>query len=276
MKLKKVNEFVRYQEITNLYKRKGCLTNDYLYNDAAYLINQGRLLEFCGKNNAFLFVKKYDCLRVYYYLNDLTETYDFDLDENLVVEILFRGNHGIPVTDISFLTRCGFNEHLRRDQYCGIYKDLQTTNMAVGVFVQKAKDLEEIRMACDLFNNSFDRFSGDYIDKDLHESLYENGSIWVAKDSVGNFAGALHQTIENGVAWISHVSVLQAFRGRGVGQALLNRFVEQNHKDDKSRYMLWVQAKNEPAVRMYQKNGFKYIGKSTISMIKLNNKWKNY
>lgn len=276
MILKKVNKFVRYQEITNLYKRKGCLTNDYLYNDAADLINHGRLFESCSKNNAFLFVKKYDCLRVYYYLNDFTETHDFDIDENLVVEILFRGSNGIPQTEIDFLIRCGFNIHLRRDQYCGVYKDLPKSSMAVDIFTQKAKDLEEIGMACDLFNNSFDHFTGDYIDKDMYQSLYENGSIWVAKDSDGHFVGALHQTIENGAAWISHVSVLQAFRGRGIGQALLSRFVEHNHKDDKSRFMLWVQSNNEPAVKMYQKNGFKYIGKSTLSMIKLNIKWKNY
>ena len=36
----------------------------------------------------------------------------------------------------------------------------------------------------------------------------------------------------------------------------------------KTRYSLWVQQKNEAAVKMYQSIGYKYAGKSTISLLK--------
>ena len=78
----------------------------------------------------------------------------------------------------------------------------------------------------------------------------------------------VHQTIEKGVAWISHVAVTEQARGKGVGKALMEAFIERNHADEKSRYMLWVQRQNVPAVNMYQQKGFKYINKSTISLIK--------
>ncbi len=274
MKLSKVNELNRYQAIVGRYKRKGCLSNDFIYTEVADLIIHDKLYEYCGVSNAFLFVVKDKCLRVYYYLNNLNETYCFDIEEGLVAEIIFRGNMGTPNDEIEYLSKCGFRLNLRRDQYGGVYNDLQTPRLIKGVTVDKAKTLEEVAFACELFNNSFDYYSGDYLAKEVYESLYTGGAILIAKDFQGYIAGALHQTVERGVAWISHVAVVDYFRGQGVGQALLDTFVERNSNVDpqlkpKSRYMLWVQAQNTAAVGMYQKKGFKYMNKSTISMIKV-------
>ena len=274
MKLKEVKEFVRYQEIVDIYKRKGVLSNEYIYQEVADLIIHNNLYEYCGINNAFLFVRKDDCLRLYYFLNDLEEIYDFELNENLVVEIIFRGNLGLPQKEMEYLSKCGFRFHLRRDQYCGVYHELKVPDLIGGVTVSKAASIKEVAFACDLFNRTFDHYSGDFIAKDIYESLYTGGCVWIAKDLQGNIAGALHQTVERGLAWISHVAVLENFRGHGVGQALLDTFVEQNANLDlelkqKSRYMLWVQTQNAAAVGMYQKKGFKYLNKSTISMLKL-------
>ena len=269
MKLSKVNEVVRYQEVADKYKRKGCLSNDYIYQEAADLIINDKLYEYTGVNNAFLFVEKDECLRVYYYLNDLSELYTFDIDENLVLEILFRGNMGTPNKELEYFSKCGFCLHLCRDQYCGVYKDLQTPRLIDRVTVHKAASIEEVEKACELFNRSFDHYSGDFIAKELIMSLYTGGCIWIAKDMNGHFAGALHQTVERNVVWISHVAVVEDYRGHGVGQALLDTFVEQNKVDEKSRYMLWVQTQNAAAVNMYKKKGFRYLNKSTISMLKL-------
>lgn len=275
MKLSKVNEFNRYQAIVGQYKRKGSLSNDYIYTEAADLITHDKLYEYCGTNNAFLFVEKDKCLRVYYYLNDLNETCCFDIEESLVVEIIFRGNQGTPNEEIEYLSKCGFRLNLRRDQYGGMYRDLQTPKLVKGVTITKATTMDEVAFACELFNASFDHYSGDYLAKDAYESLLADKAIIIAKDLQDNIAGALHQTVERGVAWISHVAVVEKYRGQGVGQALLDTFVEWNSNIEpelkpKSRYMLWVQAQNAAAVGMYQKKGFKYMNKSTISMLKIN------
>ena len=37
---------------------------------------------------------------------------------------------------------------------------------------------------------------------------------------------------------------------------------------DKTRFMLWVQRQNAPAVSLYEKIGFKHNGKSSLSLIK--------
>ena len=267
MKLNKVEAYSRYLEIVGRYGTKGCMTNDYLQREAELLVEGDRLFESCGEKNAFLFVKKDTCFRVYYYINDVSELADFD-GEDLVVEILYRGESFYPAPVVDYLQKCGFEVNLVRDQYSGVYKDFQMESIFGNLKINAAQNLEEVRCACELFNSSFDHFSGDFIPQSEYSSLLEHKSILVAKDLNGMFLGALHQSVENRVAWISHVAVLLESRGRHVGLALAETFIQNNHIDEKSRYMLWVQHQNTAAVNMYQKLGFKYIGKSTLSMIK--------
>lgn len=270
MRLKKIDDFVRYHSIIDEYKRKGCLTNDFLYNEAAALIINDRLYGYCGENNAFLFVEKDGFYRIYYYLNDLEETDNFDLPENLVVEILFRGSKGLPYNEVDYLLKCGFQVNLRRDLLQGTYLQLQPSEDYPDVRIRRADTKEEVSKACKLFNNTFDRYTGDYISDQEYGSLLVEGRILMAYDLRHTFLGALHQTVEQNVARISHIAVVEDYRGQGVGSALLNAFVEGNKRDGKSRYALWVQSDNVSAVNMYDRKGFRYSNKSTISMLKIN------
>ena len=116
MKPIKIETPDRYQEIVEKYSIKGCLSNDYIQREAANFINHDALYEFCGEKNAFLLVKKDGFWRVYYYLNDLSEKLILD-GEELVTEILFRGNIGEPINVVEYLEQCGFRRNLIRDLY---------------------------------------------------------------------------------------------------------------------------------------------------------------
>lgn len=271
MKLKKIETFLRYQEIVERYGQKGCASNDYIQREAADIIIHDNLYECCGDKNAFLLVKKDGFWRVYYYLNDFDEVLSLD-GEVLETEILFRGGHGEPADVVAYLEKCGFKRHLVRDQYAGMYKDLLPACMNDEIIVQPAQTLTGVQGAFGLFNQSFDKYSGDYVSPEVYEGLLAGGSILLARrknESEAQFLGALHQTVEGNVAWVSHVAVKETARGHHVGQALLDAFVERNMVTEKSRYMLWVQHQNEAAVSMYKKKGFNYVGKSSLSMIKL-------
>ena len=172
---------------------------------------------------------------------------------------------------MAFLERMGFKLNLVRDQYAAVYQDMAPAGEYSEVTVQPALDMSEVQWACQLFNVTFDRYSGDFIPKHQYEALLAAESILVAVDFVGNRVGALHQTVERNVAWISHVAVMPAARGHHVGSALVDAFVERNRTSDKSRYMLWVQQQNDTAVAMYKKKGFTNLGKSTLSLIKTTN-----
>ncbi len=271
MKLKKIEYFSRYQEIVERYGQKGCASNDYIQREAADIIIHNNLYECCGDKNAFLLVKKEGFWRVYYYINDFDEILFLD-GEVLESEILFRGNLGEPADVVAYLEKCGFKRHLVRDQYAGMYKDLRPAVENNEIIVQPAQSLIGVQAAFELFNQSFDKYSGDYVSPEVYGGLLANGSIllaWKKSEGEAQFLGALHQTVENNVAWVSHVAVKEAARGHHVGQALLDTFVERNMVSERFRYMLWVQHQNEAAVIMYEKKGFKYVGKSSLSMIKL-------
>ena len=263
----------QYHDIVERYRRPGCLTNDYLQTRAGALIADGLLSADCHEQNAYLLERKDVCWRLYYYLNDLTVATPINTPDGrpAVVEILYRGEEHFPNDEVAFLERMGFERNLVRDQYAAVYKDLTTTIGKTGdVVVRLAGELDEVAWACDLFNEVFDPYSGDFIPEADLPQLLHNGQIIVALDQQGTKLGALHQTVERNVAWISHVAVLPAARGRHVGKSLLDAFIEGNHTSDKSRYMLWVQQQNAPAVAMYRNRGFRYLNKSTLSLIKNN------
>lgn len=267
--MKKIETFLRYQEIVDKYGQKGSISNDYIQREAADLIIHDLLYEYCGEKNAFVLVKKDGFWRVYYYLNDLEEV--LTVPDTLETEILFRGVQGEPTEVVAYLEQCGFKRHLVRDQYAAMYKDLQAAASNEEIIVQPAQTLIGVQGAFDLFNQAFDKYSGDYISPALYGALLASHNVllaWRKEEGEAQFLGALHQTVENNVAWVSHVAVKEAARGHHVGQALVDAFVERNMVTEKSRYMLWVQHQNEPAVKMYEKKGFKYVGKSSLSMIK--------
>ena len=264
-----MSDIQQYQSIVERYRVAGCLSNDYLQARAEGLIAEGRLFVDCHEQNAYVLEDKGNCYRMYYYLNNLKAPDAVDVvDKPVVVEILYRGGDHFPVAERDYLMALGFEEDLIRDQYAAVYKDLTPAIQTDSVNVREAEDLNEVAWACQLFNETFDPFSGDFIPEGEYEQLFDNGAILLAADNDGNLLGALHQTLERNVAWVSHVAVVPEVRGKHVGQALVDAFIERNHTTDKSRYMLWVQQQNEPAVAMYRKKGFQYLNKSTLSLIR--------
>lgn len=266
----RLTDISQYLDVVDRYRRERCVTNDYLQNRAAHLVEQGLLYADCHEHNAYLFEQKESCSRMYYYLNNLAENDGINAPDGVVaVEILYRGEEHFPVAERDFLVSNGFSQHLIRDQYAATFKDLTPAGLGNGdVKVRHTSDIDEVDWACKLFNRTFDHYSGDFIPQQDCQALADDNRILIATDIEGNRLGALHQTIERNVAWISHVAVVPEARGRHAGQALLDAFVDNNHNSDKSRYMLWVQQQNAPAVAMYQKKGFKYINKSSLSLIR--------
>ena len=264
--MKQILETSEYLDIVSRYYRKDCRSNDYIQQIVSDLIAEGCLFVGKGQNNVFFFVKKAAGLRVYYYINDVAESFDFTTQSDLVTEILFRGD--LPQEEIKFFECNGFQVNLVRDQYSGMYKDLYVPKEPFfSEIIAPAATIEDVEAACNLFDSSFDCLSGDYIPREDYESLLSNHQIIIAQKNE-NFLGAIHQVKEGSVNVIGHIAVMESARGKGIGNALVRAFIEKNYESEKTRYQLWVQRQNEAAVNMYKKFGFKFINKSTISLIK--------
>lgn len=268
MKIDKIKSFDEYKDLVDSYNTIKLYTNNYIQLEAENIISQNSLFFSCSTSNLFLFAKTSVGYRLYYYIGDIEEYADFSDNSDIVVEILYRGSQFYPKTEIDYLCKCGFSINLVRDQYCGVYKDMSMPSLIQNVKIENAVSIEEIHEACELFNSTFDKMSGDFITKEQYGKLLENGEILIARSLDDIFIGALHQSISKGVAWISHVAVLPHYRGMSVGKALVDAFVQNNFTTEKQRYMLWVQNQNVPAIKMYENKGFKYVNKSTISLIK--------
>lgn len=262
--MKQISEINEYLDIVNRYRQKGCRSNDYIQQSAAELIAQGCLFVREGQSNVFLFVKNQVGLRIYYYINDLSEPFDFEMDADLVTEILFRGN--LPQDEMEFFIKNGFQVNLIRDQYTGLYKDM-VVDESFSLKIEAASSIEDVTTACELFNASFDNLSGDFIPAESYETLFKEHQILIAKENK-SFLGAIHQGKEGSTNIIRHLAVTGSVRGKGVGTALVNTFIQKNHETEKTRYMLWVQRQNVAAINMYKKFGFKFTNKSTISLTK--------
>ena len=263
----KIETFEQYSQLVERYNRKGRITNDYLQNEAADLIIHNRLFAVCGQDNALLLLQKDGFFRLYYYINNIDELLLL-LESELVTEILFRGENA-PEAEVQWLERMGFQKNLVRDQYFAKYASLTPSMPINGLKIDVATTEEDALWAIKLFNASFDKWSGDYIHENMARLLLQENDILMAKDHEGNCLGALQLETIKGVTWLNHVAVVNEARGKGVGLGLVEAYIEHGHVDDNSRYMLWVQRQNKPAVGLYQKKGFTYMNKSTLSMIKL-------
>ena len=262
-----IKTFDQYNQLVDRYNRKGRITNDYLQNEAAELIIHDRLFSICGQDNALLLVQKEGFYRVYYYINNIEEQLELP-DNELVTEILFRGENA-PEAEVKWLEGMGFKKNLVRDQYFAKYSTITAPVFLVGAKIELAETIEEVRWAAKLFNDSFDKWSGDYVSEEMCELLLAEKQMLVAKDMEGTLYGALHFEKKQGVCWLNHVAVMPEARGKKIGRGLTEAYIEQGHVDDNSRYMLWVQRQNVSAVAMYRNKGFAPMNKSTLSMIKL-------
>lgn len=270
MKPIKIDNFTRYQEIVDRYGKKGCISNDFIQREAENLILQGSLYEYCGENNAFLLVRKNDFWRMYYYINVVEELLVLD-GEEMVTEILFRGNMGEPSDVIDYLERCGFTRNLVRDLFELRYKDLSISRPFIlpeDVLIRKAESIEEAAFCADLFNSVFDRFSGDYVSDEDSLSLLDNKQLYVALLN-GRLVGALHVSQRSAnYFWMDHLAVTPEARQKHIATGLFLKYIEDVVQNDATRYSLWTQRQNTASVSLYTKMGFKYVGKSSLSMIK--------
>lgn len=262
-----VESLEKYRSLTEKYSRRDGVNNDYIQLEAERLVGQKRLSACEGINNLLLFVSGDAGTRVYLYLNDDSECFDFS-ESDYVVELLYRGAGNVPQRMVDYLTACGFSINVVREQYAGVEARMVDSRVNVDINVKPAESLDDVMKAINLFNRSFDRLSGDFLPESDCVRLFENQAILIAYGTGGEWCGALHHSITGRVATINHLAIDETYRGRHIANALIAAFRKENVAKGANRYSVWCQRQNEPAVRMYTRNGFCTTGKSTLSLIK--------
>lgn len=81
--------------------------------------------------------------------------------------------------------------------------------------------------------------------------------VAVSEDGIAGYA-ELAFALDEGD--LTNIAVSPEFRRQGLGQALLDRVIGTASELKLSRLFLEVRVSNEPAIRLYEKNGFTDVG----------------
>ena len=265
----RITDFREAVTIVEQYKTRSTESNCFLMpDDLRRLAEEGCIFAYLEGTNAFILEDKGNCLRVHYMINNPEIGFSCRTDKPLMLELLFRGAVGMPEAMTAYWEREGFRRNLVRRNLSAKVSELQLLDSSGNdLSVSPASTDEEADFARKLFNSSFDPYSGDYLSPDEAKEIARSGRLLVAHYE-NHLIGALNFYTVGKCAWLGHVAVLPDARGKGAGMALVSEYIRRNHADDKSRFALWVQEQNIAATKMYDRLGFKYAGRSSLSMIK--------
>lgn len=115
-------------------------------------------------------------------------------------------------------------------------------------------DLQEIENTLEA---EFDDFwNASILESELKNTLSKYIVAKIETEIVG-FAGVI-DTVDQ--FEITNIVVKKKFRNNGIGNALLIELIKLAKTNNKDKIILEVNNTNEPAIKLYEKNGFKNIG----------------
>lgn len=85
------------------------------------------------------------------------------------------------------------------------------------------------------------------------------GAFWVARVA-GRVVGCAGITVHDGIGELHRMYLLNAYRGRGIGRALLDACIEEVRRRGVTAMQIWSDVKLPDAHRLYLKNGFEQRG----------------
>lgn len=115
-------------------------------------------------------------------------------------------------------------------------------------------DLQEIE---NTLETEFDDFwNASILESELKNTLSKYIVAKIETEIVG-FAGVI-DTLEQ--LEITNIVVKKKFRNNGIGNALLIELIKLAKINNKDKIILEVNNENKPAIKLYEKNGFRNIG----------------
>jgi GNAT superfamily N-acetyltransferase len=271
MKMNYFQNLNQLNDAVQLYFRNGTITNNYILVKAYEDHITNKKLAFISKENNIVFLlDKYDHYQLYYYLNDFQEILTLPTDKPIVMEILYRGESKLPNEVFRYWQKQGFNNHLTRDNMIADFHKLVIPHEEYGdICIRYAVSDEEVQFAQKLFDAALDKYTGDRLTfNQLKQYSLQNNLLCAYYQ--GDLSGVLQFEIKNKIVWLGHIAVDEMYRGKGIANELVKRYIVDNKSDQNTRYQLWVIQNNVGAINLYHKFGFDYANKSTASMLKIN------
>ena len=264
-----IEDIESLNEIIDNYFVKNTITNNYMLSSAySQYIADKNLFCVTTVSNVCILIKKADFYQLYYYINNQNELLAFDIDQPITMEILYRGETQRPDEILSYWEKCGFKQHLTRDNMMASYKQITFSSKdASDIEIKYAETEAEVIFTKELIENTLDKYTGDILTYDEVHDFVANKNVICAYWK-GKLCGILQFEIKNKVVWLGHVAVASGYRGKGIAKELVKAYIVNNAMQSNTRYQLWVIQDNIGATTLYHKFGFIYGNKSSVSMLK--------
>lgn len=269
MILQPIKDFKKLKELIEFFFIPKTITNCYLSND--YLLNlieKGTLSYINTASNLFLITPKEGFCQLYFYINCLGENVSLSTECPVSMEVIYRGEKNRPNEIFNYWILNGFKEHLVRDNMVAIYSEMPLVEINESNVTIRHAQPNEADLLHSVYLLSFDLYSGDMLGRaDIQNRINSKQIICAYSDN--ELCGFLEFEIKNSIVWLNHIAVLENFRGKGISNQLISKYIRLNKVNENTRYQLWVIQDNIAAVNLYKKFGFRYNNKTTASMLKL-------
>jgi GNAT superfamily N-acetyltransferase len=244
------------------------LTNNYMLKDEYLKHIENRNIYFdIDERNIFFYLKKSRFYRLYYFINESGKPYSFDYQIPIILEILYRGAQSFPKIHHDYWLQSGFKTHISRDCYFLKNTDLDEYSIQTTVNIKKAVSETEIFYIKKLIDENLDLYTGDILSLSEIRQFANTGLVYISY-WMGEPCGVLQADIKNNIFWLGHIVVDVPYRGKGISKDLVAYYLNEGIQASCKQFQLWVIQDNLTAVSLYKKYGFKYLNKSSLSMLK--------
>ena len=265
---------VDYEECKKLINearaKKGISNCFFLPNQIQEFIKKGNLFYIKSSENLFFLEKENDFYRIYYFLVDSTVLTNniLALDLPVVIEYPYKNKLTEKQrNEIYLIEKLGL--HLGREsaRMCAKPNNLSIINNSVsdGLNIKYA-DIDETDIIEHNLNNTFDKIYAFLPNTNELKKIIEEKRILTAYYK-NDLVGIINMEICKNTAWIRHIMVSKAYRGKGVGWILLNEY-HKLFKDNVNEFMHWVDLDNKSAISMYKKAGYSFDGRMANEYVK--------
>lgn len=268
--MERIQTLDAFETLLTTFNQKEVVSNFYMLKDeySKHICAKDLFFHVDGQN-LYIYLKKHDFVKLFYFINNLNHSYSIgNNNQSQVLEIVYRGEKQYPTKHIEFWKSCGFDLHLSRDCYFlknedGIINVPEKSSM----MIKNAQSEHDLNYALKLIEENLDLYTGDQLSLEELRYFANNNLLYIAFDD-GKYCGMLQANFKNGVFWLGHIVVDANFRGKGIAKVLVEHYLNEGIKLKCNQFQLWVIQDNLPAVNLYKKYGFKYLNRSTCSMLK--------
>lgn len=249
--MKPIQSYEELSRVAGGYLRPGVTANVMVTREKfGSDIQSGRLFIEAGERNLWIAARREDHVRLYFYLNDLTQPLGEPFDLPAAAEIAFRGEGERLAPLEGCLALCGLKPAFRRAR---LARSPEPRPVEGGISVGRPSDAQAV---FGFLKANFSPLTGCLPALDEVLAGAADKRFLAIEDEKG-IAGLIHMAPDKNGVEIRHLAVREDRRGQGLAGRLAAACIGENPG---KVCRVWVREDYDSARRVYAKAGFRPDG----------------